>query len=148
VLGVGLAGWQGVILLRGGRGSLHFASMGAGPWLALVVPVFAAIQMLPIGGIEAGLPSGFATASISLSPDATSLGLVRIFSAVLVFFSFAIVAANPPLARRLGWALFGAALLQAGLAMGEAGEGPQGAGLPITTALPPLRGWGLSLGFL
>jgi succinoglycan biosynthesis transport protein ExoP len=146
VLGVGLAGWQGVILLRGGRGSLHFASMGAGPWLALVVPVFAAIQMLPIGGIEAGLPSGFATASISLSPDATSLGLVRIFSAVLVFFSFAIVAANPPLARRLGWALFGAALLQAGLAMGEAGVGAARGGFANHNSFAAFTGMGLILG--
>lgn len=146
VLGAALAGWQGVVLLRGARGSMPLASMGGGVWLALIMPAFAAIQMLPVGGIEAGLPSGFATASISLSPDATRLGLVRIFSGALVFFSLAFVATNPSRARRLGWALFGATLIQAGIALAGAGEGAARGGFANHNSFAAFTGMGLILG--
>jgi O-antigen ligase len=146
VLGAALAGWQGLILLRGGDGRSLLAGMGAGPWLALLVPVYAAIQMVPLGGIEAGLPAGFSTASISLSADATRLGLVRLFSAALVFIAVAVVATSPRRARRLAWALFGGALIQAGFAMAGVGEGAARGGFANHNSFAAFTGMGLILG--
>ncbi len=146
VLGAALAGWQGLILLRGGDGRSLLTGMGAGPWLALLVPVYAAIQMVPLGGIEAGLPAGFSTASISLSADATRLVLVRLFSAALVFFAVAVVATSPRRARRLAWALFGGALIQAGFAMAGVGEGAARGGFANHNSFAAFTGMGLILG--
>lgn len=115
------------------------AGIGAPFWLALVMPAFAIVQILPLGlGSEAS--------AASISPDATLVGLARLASVVFLFFLTATVVANRRRAVRLGWALFAIAVTHAVLALAKGGPDGITGGFANHNSFAAFIGMGLILG--
>lgn len=139
LVGGTLAACQTLIALRDPSRPSTLARFGAPLWLALVLPAYAVVQMLPLG-------LGGGSLTISISADATALGLVRLASVIFVFVLAASIAASRRRATRFGWALFAVAVGHAIFALAKGGPDGARGGFANHNSFAAFVGMGLILG--
>ena len=139
LVGSTLALCQTLILVREPARPAALTGIRAPFGLALVMPAFAIVQILPLG-------LGGEASTASISPDAALIGLVRLASVVFLFLLAMTVVANRRRAVRLGWALFAVADSHAVLALAKGGPDGITGGFANHNSFAAFVGMGLILG--